>query len=438
MKKILLLPLVVMVFLLLGACDFEFSSIDTLMRPPLTSTERKLDESIRSLLGNDISLRSPEYGNNHSAITLHDLDGDKTDEAIVFYANKNASSVIRMSVLKRTEKGWAIVSDFAGNGSGVFSLDFYDLNNDSCDDMLVSWYLFEDKVNKTLTVYSCSRSATEVKFSACATEPYNLMCIDDVLGTGEKQIVLAYTDTSKDEVRTDVRLMRLSTDNRVIQLCKKNLDSRITKIHSVQTDKPGASGTRIFVDAEIADKKNITEVLVWSEKNSNLVFVISGRTDGLNDATVRSNTFFVQDIDNDGLLEIPLKDTLAQSADSDLSVGYLLVWNEIVNGTLKAKEHYVVNLQGNYRLRFSEQLMKKVLVCSDNLTGHWKFLDAENQAELFNIVIYGIDDWSDYSDKVTAMLHTNNNKVYACNITEAGEAFGIDINELKENFSMNT
>lgn len=437
MKKLIVLLFSVSLFLLLGGCDLEFASIERLMRPPLTATENELDKSIRKLLGNDISLRSPEYGTNHSAITLHDIDGDGKGEAIVFYTNPDAASVIRMSVMKSTESGWAIVSDFAGSGSGVYSLDFYDLNNDLCDDMLVSWYLFEDKTNKTLTVYSCSRNSDEITFSACATEPYNIMCVDDIMGTGEKQIVLAYTDTSKNGNKTDVRLMRLSRDNRVVQLCKKNLDSRILKILSVQTDKTSNSVVRVFVDAEIADEKNMTDVLVWNESTDNFVSLISASNSVSKDTTVRSNNFFVQDIDQDGMLEIPLKETLPQSADSDVSVGYLLVWNSVTNGKLVPIERYIVNLQGNYRLYFPNKYAGKILVCSDNTTGHWKFISADGNTELFNIVIYDVDNWEKYSSKVTAMLHSNNNKVYACNITDAGKAFGISVQELKENFSMN-
>ena len=435
-KKLLLLFAAAAVLLVAGGCDFEFGSIESLMRPPLTQTERKLDESIRSLLGSSISLRSPESGNNHSAITLHDLDGDGKNEAIVFYANEEMSSVVRMSVLKSTKSGWAIVSDFAGSGSGVYSLDFYDLNNDGCDDMLVSWYLFEDKVNKTLTVYSCSRSENEVTFSACATEPYNLLHVEDIFGTGEKQILLAYTDLTKDSGKTHIRLMQLSTDNLVVQLCKKKLDDRIIKLSSIQTDKPeNMSDSRVFIDAEISDSKKLTEVLVWNENTSNFSYLVSNlEGDG---ATVRSSSLSVQDIDGDGLLEIPLRETLPQSSASDVSVGYMLVWNGISGSKLTAEEYYIVNLQGNYRMYFPKYYIGRVFVCSDNSTGHWSFVNASG-TELFNIAIYDVDKWEEYSDTVTAMLFENSNKVYACNITKAGESFGIESADLIKYFSMNT
>ena len=433
MKKLLLFVLVMIPALVFSGCDLELGSIESLMRPPLTATERKLDESIRRLLGSAISLRSPESGNNHSAITLHDLDGDAKNEAIVFYANENASSVVRMSVLKMTDTGWAIVSDFAGNGSGVYSLDFCDLNSDGCEDMLVSWYLFEDKVNKTLTVYSCIREGNQINFSACATEAYNLLHIEDVLGTGDKQIILAYTDKSKSEPHTHVRLMQLSKDNRVIQLCKKRLDDRIIELSSVQTDMATASSaTRVFIDAQISDKEKITEILVWKESSNNFVSVITDIN-----STIRSNSLSVTDINGDGLLEIPERQVLPQSTDSDVSVGCMLVWNEIKGGKLVPKEYCVVNMQGNYRLSVPQKFVGKVFVCSDNSTGHWSFKNSKNQ-KLFDIVIYDADDWDKHSQSVTQMLFINNNTVYACNITQEGFAVGVTAEALTENFEINT
>ena len=201
MKFRFFIPLIVAVLFTMSGCSFEFKSIETLMRPPLTATERELEKSIDSIIGNNISLRSPASGTYHSAITLHDLDGDRNEEAIIFYVNNNDTAVVRMCVLKMNTTGWQMVSDFAGNGSGVYSVDFYDLNNDGSDDMLVSWYLFENKISKNLTVYSSIRNGNEVNFSSCAAEKYNFLCVADVFSTGEKQIILTYTDTAKRTIK---------------------------------------------------------------------------------------------------------------------------------------------------------------------------------------------------------------------------------------------
>ncbi len=436
MKKLAAIILCIMLFSLSG-CSFEFRSIPNLMRPPLTATEEELEESIKSLLGSNISLRSPESGFHHSAITLHDLDGDKKSEAIIFYVNENDISAVRMSVLKKTGSEWALVSDFAGNGSGIYSIEFYDLNSDGCDDMLVSWYLFEDRVNKTLTVYSSSRKGSEISFSACATEPYNLMHVEDILGNGEKQIVLVYTDIAKKNGRTHIRLMSLNDENRVILLSETKLDERIISLSAIKSDRPEElSVPRIYIDAEIPESQMITEVLCWNKISKNFKSLIAYNNQNNNDLTVRSNNLYSTDIDEDGIIEIPLRELLAESKNGDTSLGYLLEWCSVNDGKLEPKVHYLVNLRENYRLFFPKEYIGRVFVRSDNTTGTWNFVTDSNK-ELFEIAVYSLDEWDDNSKNVTETLYIDSDKVYACTITEAGEEKGIKANELVKYFSLN-
>lgn len=438
MKKALLLILSALVLFVASGCSLEFQSIDTLMRPPLTATEEELEKSIDGILGSNISLRSPASGSHHSAITLHDLDADKNDEAIIFYVNNNDTSAVRMCVLKKNSEGWQLVSDFAGNGSGIYSIDFYDLNNDGGDDMLVSWYLFEDKVNKTLTIYSSSRTGNEINFSACATEPYNLICVEDIFSTGEKQIVLTYTDAAKETGKTHIRLMSLNSDNRVVLLSETKLDDRILSLSSIKADRPAdESGPRFFIDALLSDNKMMTEILVWNSESNNFKQLIPSSVQKDKAVTTRSSNLYSYDIDGDGLIEIPLRESLAESKQGDASGGYLLVWYGFENGNLVRENSYAVNVRDNYRLYIPDELLKKIFVLCNNETSTWSFVTS-SENELFEITVYSLDEWEENNSKVTETLLITNDKVYVCKITEKGEEYGIEPIDLVQYFSLNS
>ncbi len=435
MRKVALLLCAVLMFSLCG-CSFEFRSIEKLMRPPISAIQKELEKSISDMLGKNIYLRSPESGEHHSAITLHDIDGDKSKEAIVFYINSNDSSAVRMSVMKKTGKGWVLVSDFAGNGSGVYSIEFYDLNNDECDDMLVSWYLFEDKVNKTLTVYSCSRKGNEINFSACATEEYNLMHVVDVFGTGEKQIVLAYTDMAKSANRANIRLMRLNSENRVELINEARLDDRLISLSSMKSDKPqGLSVPRIFIDAYLADGRMVTEVLVWNKISKSFKPVIAADGQLPDEPTARSNNLACEDIDEDGLIEIPLRKPLDKNTSDDSTNGYMETWYTVDNTRLVPKIYYLINPVQNYRLFFRKEYVGRVLVRSNAKTGTWSFVTSSGK-ELFNISVFSLEDWSKNAQTSVKTLTVTSDKVYACIITEEGYRQGINENDLVEYFSL--
>ena len=425
------------VLLALSGCSLELRSIETLMRPPLTATEQELEKSIDSFLGNNISLRSPASGSYHSAITLHDLDGDKNDEAIIFYVNDNDTAVVRMCVLKKNSGGWQLVSDFAGNGSGVYSVDFYDLNNDGGDDMLVSWYLFEDKVNKTLTVYSSSRKGNEINFSACVTETYNLLCIADVFSTGEKQLILTYTDTVKKAEKTHIRLMSLNSDNRVELLSETLLDDRISSITSLKADKPqNSDSTRFFVDALLLDNKLITEILVWDNEKEGFTALIpsSRQYDGL--VTARSSNLYSYDIDSDGIIEIPKREPLTVQKNSDTVSGYMLVWYDYHNGGFFKERSYIVNIRDNYRIFVPDVLDGRVSVKSESGSS-WSFFDDKGD-KLFTVTAYKADEWNGKSADESGVLLATADKVYVCNVGEKLMEYGIEQSDIDNYFSLNS
>ncbi len=437
MKLRFAVPLLVAALLALSGCSLELKSIDTLMRPPLTATEQELEKSIDSFLGNNISLRSPASGSFHSAITLHDLDGDKNDEAIIFYVNNNDTAIVRMCVLKRNSSGWQLVSDFAGNGSGVYSVDFYDLNNDGGDDMLVSWYLFEDKVNKTLTVYSSSRKGNEINFSACATETYNLLCVADVFSTGEKQLVLTYTDTAKKTDKTHIRLMSLNEQNRVVLVAETKLDDRISSITSLKADKPlDSKDTRIFVDALLRDNKLITEILVWNAEKKGFVELISSSLQYDKLVTARSSNLYSYDIDADGIIEIPKREPLANYENIDTSSGYMLVWYDYNNGGFFKERNYIVNIRDNYRI-FVPDVLDGILSVKSDSKSVWSFLDDSGE-KLFTVSVYKSDEWNGNPSQDSVVLLATADKVYVCDAEKKLTYYGIEQSDLVKYFSLNS
>lgn len=437
MKLRFALPVLVVLLFALSGCSLELKSIETLMRPPLTATEQELEKSIDTFLGNNISLRSPSSGSFHSAITLHDLDGDKNDEAIIFYVNNNDTAVVRMCVLKKNSSGWQLVSDFAGNGSGVYSVDFYDLNNDGGDDMLVSWYLFDDKVNKTLTVYSSSRKGNEINFSACATETYNMLCVADVFSTGGKQIILTYTDTARKSDKTHIRLMSLNSENRVVLVSETKLDDRIGSITSIKHDKQtGSESTRIFIDALLKDNKLISEILVWNSDENCFVPLISSTHQYYNLVTARSSNLYSYDIDGDGVIEIPKREPLAKHNSTDSSSGYMLVWYDYNNGVFFKERSYFVNIRDNYRVYVPDVLDGKIEVKTEN-NSDWCFID-DSGGRLFTVSVYKTDEWNNSRSENSVVLLTSSDKVYVCNSEKKLAEYGIEQLDIVKYFSLNS
>ncbi len=420
---------------LLSGCSVELRSIDSLMRPPHTATEAELKNSINKLLGNQISYRAPESGKNHSAITLRDINGDEIKEAIVFYVKNDDTSVVRMCVLTQHGEDWILVSDFAGNGSGVLTVDFDDLNNDRDEEILVTWFLFDDKSQKMLSVYTADTDENTLKVSARISEPYSIMAVTDVYGVGNKQLLIAYSNTTRVSDRTTLKLIGVSEGDEILLINEMNLDSRIISLLSIGSDLPSGNVTpRLYIDAQISDGQSITQVLEWSMDQRKFVSLINDAVEP--DMTLRSSNLLSKDIDDDGIIEIPLRKPMSESINSDTSLGYVLEWCEVKNSKLVPKEYYVVNLLENYTLYYPKEWKDNIYVKSDISARTWDFVDLKENV-LFSIVACNFEDWDESSSEATEMLMIQNDTVYFCKITAAGEKKGIKAADLLKYFTVN-
>lgn len=138
-KNALFLAFIIVLPLVFSGCmAFDTSLEGLLSAPKLTGTQREIYNALLLGLGGEAELVYPRSGSHRSAITLTNLDGEETEEAIVFYrerppvgqiANNNSESGIRVGFLDKQEGKWVTVIDYPIDGADIESLEFYSFDN---------------------------------------------------------------------------------------------------------------------------------------------------------------------------------------------------------------------------------------------------------------------------------------------------------------------
>ena len=147
-----LIALAAAVCLLLSGCSPITLSVEDLMRPPqLSESQRQVHDALMSALGTSashVSLRYPRSGDNRSAFTFFDLDGDGQEEAMVFYSLAGARDEIYINVMEQGEQGWYSVYDIPGVGSGVESVEFAPVSDTDGRDIIIGWTAEENNIGQ--------------------------------------------------------------------------------------------------------------------------------------------------------------------------------------------------------------------------------------------------------------------------------------------------
>ena len=444
MKKKLPLALFLCCLLFsLTSCSLRIASIDSLIRAPkLTGVNQQVQQSLDQSVGENIVLKTPLSGAYASAFVYRDLDNDQTNECIAFYAPAS-SDTVHMNILDTDQNGdWFSVCDTAGSGSDVSSLSFADVDGNSRDEIIVTWQIPESKNNQYLSVYGSY--TVEEGLVSMFSELYTAYHALDVNGDGSDEIFLSVVETSGDSYLAYGRLFSYSAEVERIELVSEiRLDPTVTSYANICHDYEGAI-CRIYIDGVVSETHMITEVL---EVASSSLLLSAATVDGqaISALTLRADDHICQDINSDGYIEIPSFSPLTGGSILDRDNGvseslYLTVWNRYAASELVAAYQYIENTDFGYQFNIPQQWLEQVTVVKDLKINRLRFYALTENGTLGHM-LFCIDQTAANHEQLPDVLaeeevvYSDAEYVYRALITEAGEAFGIEMADIIQAFT---
>ena len=296
--------------LLLAGCltGCGFKSGEELYALPQASAEYdSLQSCLQTVLKEGLEYASPLTGSNTQSVQLIDLDSDGRDEAIAFFRDSSdQSQSLKIYIFRELEEHTnAPVLTIEGNGTAINSVVTCQLEGGSGSmyELMVSWQL-------STTVYSLSAYSLDnyVLDEMMSGLTYTKYAVEDMDRDGDDEIVVLQLDSS-DQSHNRAEYYAAKDGALALQDTVPLSDrmGAVDKIHN--STLPGklpalyVTGYELDRDGEISSSVVITDVLAL--RGSKLVN-ISMDADGKDSSTtVRANLVPDQDINNDGVLEIP-------------------------------------------------------------------------------------------------------------------------------------
>lgn len=296
MKKLFSL-LVVMAVLLSGCSGIASRNniLSLLSSPRLSQRESRIITAINRHLGQDIVLKYPREGENVSPVQFTDLDGDKTEEAVVLYSAENTGSNVRLAVLTQTDGEWTVVYDKEGYGTEVYKITFASMTARE-DAQIVVGYTFSDSSEKITSVYFTK--------DAAVTEETTYTCQDyviyDITGDGMEDMILA--GVNADNQRTQVRVHSAHYNDYLTALSSRQISVRNATVTNIAFSKSDfAEGDVILVDYYDSYHRVYTEAMKFDGYNLETVLP----PDVVQKIWNFDYNLNSRDIDNDGYFETP-------------------------------------------------------------------------------------------------------------------------------------
>lgn len=416
MKKIISILVVAVVCLSLSGCDFNIASVDSLMRPPKLSGDSSLlqeafEDSVK--YSESVIMKTPMSGDNRSSYLFYDLDNDGIQEAFVFFSDPAIEDVAYVSTFKKIDGNWSCISNIKGRGTDIYEVNFADINGDGVMELVISWSStsqveltsfsdFGSSRNRTMTIYSYNGSA----LTLIKTEVFTKAFVDDLNGDNSDELFVLNIDLSNQTKSTVGRIISFNSAYEVANEEEFTMTGML-EILNIVTDNYVSEDvvhTRLYVDGLISETGVLTEVIDISHSDFAIELPLYESNISEAPLTLRDVRTNSQDIDNDGIVEIPTLETLTSgtsiSADVDEAMPLnLTVWSELQENSVVADFKCLLNSTYGYMFVFSEDAIEKITVVynTDTTTLTFHSLDENGTlgSELFSVRAFSKLNWDE-------------------------------------------
>lgn len=430
-KKLFCLLLVICMFLSFTGCSLFDSNNELVSPPELTGEMYPIGKALRESAGNDYNLKYPTTGDRRSAIVLEDVDSDGIFEAFAFYStNEDEMTHMHINIIRQNGDDWISVDDLTIVATGVEKVDFCDLNSNGTKEVLIGWEV-NGSSEKQLSVFSFENDKLVQKLQ----QPYTSFLCCDLDNNATNELFIHLLNTSE---KTNKAIVYNYNQDGIAQTAGCLMDGNVKTASAPVLSALSSGQSAIYID-EIKGVGAVTEVLYLSR--GELVNPLLDTENSFeNNLTLRAASLGFSDINNDGILEIPVASDLP-NANSDEKL-YYTNWCSFNGEKLSVKLITVVNTVDGYYLTVPNSLVGSIAVLKDidNHKREFYFYDAATNTlgdELFSIVAVDLNKWEndDYDRKGMSEISRTDSTVFAARANNS-EQYKINIDEVKNIFKI--
>lgn len=351
MKKIISALLLAVIISLTG-CSSVGLSVDNLMHPPKAVGDKaEIQSLIDNVAGEGHTLKYPQSGNFRSAITMKDIDSDSVEEAVAFYLPQGDIATVHILVMDSIDGKWQTVGDFKSQSTAVDSLNFCDLDGNGILEIAASWKTYDASVNQfSLYIYE-ENSIREILTDYTST---NVLSGDFTDEAGEELIMLSLFSENKDA--GGVLLDLNENKSELTALGSTPLNPDVVSYAKLQVGNIFEGQTGVVIDGCTKSGEYNTQLLYFNTYYSSLERIAFTENVPYNQA-LRSYPVMSEDINNDGIIEVPAAFKLNIEKDrTDRDAAASIYWcQQTSSGTVLLISHKAASFAYGFTFEVPEK-----------------------------------------------------------------------------------
>ena len=419
----------VLAVLLLTGCSMR--TLDELYRVPKRSEEyNDLQSAIDRHMG-DREYCAPLSGENLQTVQMADLDGDGTQEYLLFAKSVSDKPLqILVFVLK---DGEYVLSDTIQSTGSAFDVVEYARMDDKPGYELIVGCQISDQVARSVCVYSFQGGKAVQLLTANYTKfvPY------DINADGRSELMVLHPGES-DEANGLAELYYYAS-GAMERSNQASMSESADRLKRIVAGKLHGGQPAVYVASAVGESAIITDVFAMVDGHfTNVSF---SNESGTSVQTLRNYYVYADDIDDDGVVELPDLITMRSPMDMNIAtMQYLIRWYAMTAiGDEVEKVYTYHNFQGGWYMTLDSRWASRVAVLQQGSAYEFYVWDESFTSAQKLMTVYTLTG-SDREEQALLdnrfVLFKGDAVLYAANLDVFSAAYGITQDTLIKSFHL--
>jgi len=304
--KILIIILIAASSILLSGCVLRISAENLYRLPQVSEDYLRLQEQINAIINEGAEFSPPISGPNRQSVQLKDLDGDGINEVMAFFRIPGTGT-LKIYIFEMVDGDYQVAEIIEGTGTAIESIRYVDMNGDGSMEIIVGWQLGD--ALKHMEIYSI------VDFHAVllAWSEYDGITQFDLSGDGHDDIIVLRLPTQ--DSGAVAQIFSLMPDREIVTE-QVRLSSGIEAISRVIRGSLLSGVPAIFIESEgrFEDGNFVTDICAFHNGEFTNISLIG--SSGVSEGTVRHRRILSADINNDGIIKVPIPRRLRAQSET--------------------------------------------------------------------------------------------------------------------------
>lgn len=439
MQKLIAVLLTVM--LLCSSCFYSGSGVDSLLHPPRLNDEQN-DIWLalnRTLQSETIKLVYPQKGENRSAIILQNLDGEPTEEAIVFFqpaSSTTASAPLRMNILDKLDGQWQSMHDIVLEGTQVEDVTILNVGT-GVPLLAIGLSYAGEGGSSLLKVIGFSDGLLTTHFS----QYYQAKLIADLTSSGVDDCLLIQSREAEQGLGAKASFFQWK-DGTYLESASVTMNPETTRYDSLYSGYLRNGVQAVYLDCYKGTDLMTTEILSVSVGEETALKNLTYDSETMISAAIeRPAGIKCYDLSHDGVIEVPGQRIMPGYREGETGAFYLTDWYHYTGDGFERQLSSYVSSSYGYLLEFPEKWVGHVSVKlttqqNEVLFYEYQFGKEPVKTELLYLKVDSRKNWeakkanSDYE-----LIDTRGQLVYLAKVPKSESQLRITIAQVKEYFS---